>query len=183
MSSACQVMLLNPPGRCFQGLSGTESNMTLSEFEALDTCYSDSATPAPTTPAPTTPAPTTPDFVVTVFQISAEFVGLTVEHFNTNSSIPSDFKTNFGGYARNIEVILTDSSTIDLCFGYAQLADPTPAQSLQQIIDFFVTVLQPNAMSVSWLIPPFTAVLCREMMNASSMHMQLPGTSAMISVC
>ena len=51
MSSACQVMLLNPPGRCFQGLSGTESQMTLSEFEALDACYSDSATPAPTAPA------------------------------------------------------------------------------------------------------------------------------------
>ena len=50
------MMLLNPLGRCFQGtLSGTQSLMTLSEFEALDTCYSASATPAPTTPAPTTP--------------------------------------------------------------------------------------------------------------------------------
>ena len=55
------MMLLNPLGRCFQGtLSGTQSLMTLSEFEALDTCYSASATPAPTTPAPTTPAPSTP---------------------------------------------------------------------------------------------------------------------------
>ena len=138
-------MPLNTLGHCYQGLlsvSGTESNMTLSEFETLDTCYSDSATPAPTTPAPTTPALT-----IQVFQGSLPF----------KSGVPVEEISSFlGSYFPALSV---------------KIAEVIPSGNLTQTICFALQPLDSNTtfevvmgtLSVSWLIPHlFTAVRNRE---------------------
>ena len=155
-------MLLNPPGRCFQGLSGTESQMTLSEFEALDTCYSDSATPAPTTAAPTTPAPTTPAPTTPAPTTPASTTpALTIQVFQGSlpfkSGVPVEEISSFlGSYFPALSV---------------KIAEVIPSGNLTQTICFALQPLDSNTtfevvmgtLSVSWLIPHlFTAVRNRE---------------------
>ena len=153
------MMLLNPLGRCFQGtLSGTQSLMTLSEFEALDTCDSASATPAPTTPAPTTPAPTIQDGVQ-VFQGSLDTNSTGNPYTNETAFGLLAFKLFPGLSVNVIEVSPSIGNIQTLCFAIQPLDANNTFEGVMGTLEQF-------AEPVSWLIPLSPVYCCPVQRNS-----------------
>ena len=153
------MMLLNPLGRCFQGtLSGTQSLMTLSDFEALDTCYSASATPAPTTPAPTTPAPTIQD-AVQVFQGSLDTNSTGNPYTNETAFGLLAFKLFPGLSVNVIEVSPSIGNIQTLCFAIQPLDSNNTFEGVMGTLEGF-------SEPVSWSIPPSPVCCCPAQRNS-----------------
>ena len=152
-------MLVNPLGRCFQGtLSGTQSLMTLSEFEALDTCDSASATPAPTTPAPTTPAPTIQDGVQ-VFQGSLDTNSTGNPYTNETAFGLLAFKLFPGLSVNVIEVSPSIGNIQTLCFAIQPLDSNNTFEGVMGTLEQF-------SEPVSWSIPPSPVYCCPVQRNS-----------------